>query len=329
MRAYVIDAFGGPDGFHPMDLPTPAPPEGHVLLSVRATSVNPVDCKIRSGAVAAIAPAFPAILHMDVAGVVERVGAGAGRFREGDAVYGCAGGLKGIAGALADYMVADERLLAPKPPSLSFAEAAALPLVTITAWEALDRAGVREGRNTLIFGATGGVGHVAVQLARARGARVCATTAGARKVALARSLGADEVIDRADGGDGVYAQRLNRPEGFDVVIDTVGGAVLDQALAAAGLYGDVASIVTRSSHDLSPMHAKSLSLHVIFMLLPMLTGQGRERHGAILEQAAALVEEGRLRPLIDDRGFSFAQAGEAHALLESGQAVGKVSLVND
>lgn len=288
-----------------------------------------MDCKIRSGQVAAIAPDFPAVLHMDVAGVVDKVGPGVSRFREGDAIYGCAGGLKGIPGALADVMVADENLLALKPPSLSFEEAAALPLVTITAWEAMDRAKVREGRATLVFGATGGVGHVAVQLACARGARVTATTAGAEKVALVRSLGAQEVIDRADGGDDLYMKRLNRTPGFDVVVDTVGDAVLDQALAVAGMYGDVVSIVTRASHDLSPMHSKSLSLHVIFMLLPMLTGQGRQRHGAILEQAATLVAEGRLRPLIDKRRFSFAQAGQAHALLESGQAIGKVVLTNE
>lgn len=140
---------------------------GHVLIRVRASSVNPVDYKIRSGM--PIAPDFPAVLHGDVAGEVVEVGEGVSDFAVGDAVYGCAGGVSGTQGALAEYMLADARLLAPKPSNLSMEQAAALPLVGITAWEGLERTRVIAGANVLVHGGTGGVGHMALQLARTLG----------------------------------------------------------------------------------------------------------------------------------------------------------------
>ena len=176
MKAQVIRSFGDTSVFQLEEIPVPTVLPGHVLIEVKATSVNPIDTKVRSGAVPAVSPSFPAILHGDVAGIVREVGEGVTEFRPGDEVYGCAGGFKGTGGALAQFMLADARLLAPKPKNLSMEEAAAIPLVTITAWEALfDRANLQAGDEILIHGAAGGVGHVAIQLAKWKGAKVYTT----------------------------------------------------------------------------------------------------------------------------------------------------------
>lgn len=186
-----------------------------------------------------IAPDFPAVLHGDVAGVIEAVGEGVSVFQPGDEVYACAGGVKGLGGALAEFLLADAALVAKKPTSLSMREVVALPLVSITAWEGLiDRAKVQAGQNVLIYGATGGVGHIGISL----------------------------------------------------------------------------------------VHIKGLTLHVFFMLIPMLHGIGLAHHGEILSKLAHLVDEGKVRPLIDPKSFSFSEIAEAHQYAESGQAIGKVAL---
>lgn len=179
MRAMVIDRQGPSSVFHEAERPCPQTRPGHVLIRVRASSVNPVDYKIRSGM--PIAPDFPAVLHGDVAGEVVEVGEGVSDFAVGDAVYGCAGGVSGTQGALAEYMLADARLLAPKPSNLSMEQAAALPLVGITAWEGLERTRVIAGANVLVHGGTGGVGHMALQLARTLGATITTTVSTRRR----------------------------------------------------------------------------------------------------------------------------------------------------
>ncbi|MBW4454736.1 MAG: alcohol dehydrogenase catalytic domain-containing protein [Nostoc indistinguendum CM1-VF10] len=175
MKALVIDQFGGSNIFREADLPIPLILPHHVLIRVAATSINPVDLKIRQGLVADITPALPAVLHGDVAGTVKAVGVGVNDFQVGDEVYACAGGVKGLGGALAEYMLVDANLVAHKPVSTTMAEAAALPLVSITAWEGMiDRAKIQPGQKVLIYGATGGVGHIAVQLVKWAGATVFA-----------------------------------------------------------------------------------------------------------------------------------------------------------
>src|SRR5690606_34134717 len=162
---------------------------GQVLIRVRAVSVNPADTKIRAHG-GALGPKLPAILGMDVAGDVVAVGSDVKGFAAGDRVYGCVGGLGELQGTLAEFVAADARLLAHLPRNLSFREAAALPLVSITAWEGwIDKAGLKPQEHVLVFGATGGVGHVAVQMAKAHGARVTAIVSSERKAELARSLG--------------------------------------------------------------------------------------------------------------------------------------------
>jgi len=324
MKALVLTDFGDADNFELREVPDPQPGPGQVLVRVAATSVNPVDYKIRHGG-SAIAPELPAILGMDVAGTVEAVGGGVTGFGPGDEVYGCAGGLRGIPGALAEWMAADARLLAPKPPSLSMREAAALPLVSITAWDGLiDRVRGLDGRRVLVYGGTGGVGHVALQLAKAHGAWVATTASSAEKAAICRDLGADEVIDYRQEKPEEYVERLTGGAGFDVIYDSIGGENLDRAFQAAALDGEVVSIVARQTYDLSPAMAKGLTLHIVFMLIPMIHDRNRAHHGEILRGVAELVEAGKLRPLLDDHRFTLAQGADAHRHLESGGAIGKV-----
>ena len=327
MNAILIDRFGGPEELHPAVIPRPALRPGHVLIEVGASSVNPVDFKIRAYG-PPIAPTLPAVLHGDVAGTIIEVEDGVATFRPGDEVYACAGGVKGLGGALADYMLADADLVALKPRTLTMAQAATLPLVSLTAWEGLfDRARLQAGQTVLVYGGTGGVGSVAIQLARWAGATVFATASSPEKAAIARQLGATETIDYARQSVADYVRQYTDGKGFDVVFDTVGDANLPHALAAAATSGTVICITQKGEYNLSEMHAKGLSLHFVFMLLPMLTGAGRAHQGNTLRQVAKLVEEGNLRPLVHEQTFSFAEVGAAHRLLEQGQAIGKIALV--
>jgi NADPH:quinone reductase len=325
MKAWVINQFGGPNVFEETDLPVPELPSTHVLIRVTATSINPVDYKIRGGIVTDIAPEFPAILHGDVAGVIEAVGAEVNDFKTGDEVYACAGGVKGVGGALAEYMVADANLVAYKPSSLTMAEAAALPLVSITAWEGLiERAKLQSKHKVLIYGATGGVGHIGVQLSKWVGATVYAMVSNPEKAEIAHKLGADFTINYRQQPVEEFVAEYTDGEGFDVVFDTVGNDNLQNAFKAAKLNGTVVSIVSLSSQDLTLVHAKGLTLHLVFMLIPMLFGVNRISHREILSKLAQLVDEGHVHPLLDSKTFSFPEIAHAHHFSESGQAIGKV-----
>lgn len=324
MRAQIIRSFGGPEVFEAAKIPDPKPKAGEVLVRLAATSVNPIDWKLRRNGPAAT-PELPAVLGCDVAGTVVALGEGVRDFAIGDAVFGCAGGVRGVSGgSYAELIAADARLLARAPASLPLREAAALPLVAITAWEGLERAGVTEGSTVLVHGGTGGVGHVAVQLAKARGAKVFATVSSDAKAAIARELGADEAINYREEAVADYVARLTGGRGFDVVFDTTGGRDIATSFEAARLNGQVVVIVASFTADLMPMHSKGLSLHAVFMPIPMLHDVGREAHGAIMREIAALVDAGKLRPLLDPERFELDQVGAAQAKLEDGKALGKI-----
>ena len=332
MKAYRVHEYGEAAKFVENEVEKPKAKQGHVVVEVKATSLNPVDHKLLKSDLG-INPALPGTLHMDVAGVISEVGDGVTAFKTGDEIYGCAGGLQGkagnIEGALADFMVVDSDLIALKPKSLSFAESAALPLVTITAWEGLfDRACIKKGDHILVHAGTGGVGHIAIQLAKRHGAKVATTVSSQDKARIATDLGADEIIFYHDETVKDYKQRLTADEGFDVVFDTIGGENLDKSLSAVKISGQVISIIGTNKHDLSPMHMKGLSLHLVFMLLPMLTGKGRTHHGVLLEKVAKWVDEGLIKPLIHEEKFCFSQANEAHALFASNKHIGKIVLEN-
>ncbi len=325
MKAMVLNAYGEAAEFVPAELPTPAVQAGHVLVRVAATSINTVDTMIRSVGQENLpfAPDLPAVLGMDFAGTVVEVGPGVTTFAPGDEVYGCAGGLAGLQGALAEYMPADVRLIAHKPKTLSMREAAAIPLVGITAYEGLTRAGVRAGQKVLVHGGAGGVGHLALQLARHSGAEVFATGTGSDQAKVIEGFGATS-IDFKTETVADYVAKHTGGTGFDVVFDSVGGANLTNSFEAATLNGHVATTVSLLELDLSPVHFKGLSLHVVFMLLPMLHDHRREEHGAILATLAERADAGALKPLLDEKKFGFAEVGEAYARLISGQAIGKV-----
>lgn len=324
MKAQMIRAFGSPDVFELTTLPDPSPAPGQVLVRVQAASVNPVDYKTRRTG-PAFAPELPAVLGCDMAGEVVEVGEGVTGFAPGDPVYGCVGGVRGMPGTYAERVAADARLLAHRPRDVSAREAAAMPLVTITAWEALyDRANVGEGQSVLIHGGAGGVGHVAIQLAKARGAKVFTTVSSPEKADIARRLGADGIINYREERVDAYTRRLTQGHGFDVVFDATGGSDIATSFAAARLNGQVVTIVSHYEADLAPMHIKGLTLHVVFMLIPMLHDIGRARHGEILTQAAELVHRQRLRALLDPQRFTLADLPAAHRHAESGRAVGKV-----
>ncbi|PGU09370.1 quinone oxidoreductase [Bacillus cereus] len=330
MKAQIIHSFGDSSVFQLEEVSKPKLLPGHVLIHVKATSVNPIDTKMRSGAVSSVAPEFPAILHGDVAGIVIEIGEGVSKFELGDEVYGCAGGFKGTTGgALAEFMLADARLIAHKPKNLTTEEAAALPLVAITAWESLfDRANIKSGQNVLIHGATGGVGHVAIQLAKWAGAKVFTTASQQNKVEIAHHLGADIAINYKEESVQEYVQKHTNGNGFEVIFDTVGGKNLDNSFEAAAVNGTIATIAARSTHDLSPLHAKGLSLHVTFMALKLLHTDKRNDCGEILTKITQIVEEGKLRPLLDSKTFTFDEVAQAHEYLESNKAIGKIVLKN-
>ncbi|MGR3632957.1 MAG: zinc-dependent alcohol dehydrogenase family protein [Limimaricola soesokkakensis] len=324
MKTMILNDYGPDAAFTPAETERPSVKPGHVLVRVKATSVNTVDTMIRDmGKDLPLSPDLPAILGMDFAGIVEEVGEGVAGFAVGDEVYGCAGGLADLQGALAEYMLADARLIAPKPTSLSMREAAALPLVGITAWEGLHRAGVGRDQKVLVQGGAGGVGHLAVQLARHLEAEVWSTGTGEAKLAAIEKFGATPIDYQAETVE-AYVAAHTGGAGFDVVFDTVGGENMTNSFAAAALNAQVVSTVALLALDLSPAHFKGLSLHVVFMLLPMLHDVGREAHGAILADLAKLVDAGAVKPLLDEQRFGLAEVGDAYARLKSGEAMGKV-----
>jgi len=195
MKAWQTPQYGQEAEFEQTELPIPSIKDGEILIQVKAISLNPVDNKMLRNDLG-INPELPATMHGDVSGVVAKVGVGVTSFKEGDEVYACAGGFVGTPGATAEYMPADAKLVAHKPESLSFREAAALPLVAITAWESLiDHAEIQEGDHVLVHSGTGGVGHVAAQLAKAKGARVATTISSDKKSQLSKKLGTDETIN--------------------------------------------------------------------------------------------------------------------------------------
>lgn len=324
MKAMILNEYGAHAEFRLTDISRPTVKPRHLLVRVAATSVNTIDTIIRQmGKELPLSPDLPAVLGMDFAGTVEAVGEGVTGFAPGDEVYGCAGGLADLQGTLAESMLADARLVAHKPKTLSMREAAALPLVGITAYEGLQRAGVHSGQKVLVHGGTGGVGHVAVQLARHFGADVYATVSRDEQFGIIEQYGATGINYKTEKiAD--YVAKYTNGAGFDVVFDSVGGANMSNSFEAAALNGQVSTTVSMLELDLTPAHFKGLSLHVVFMLIPMLYDHKREEHGAILAKLSEIVDAGALKPLLDEKQFGLAEVGQAYDRLSSRQAIGKV-----
>lgn len=323
MRALILDNYSTPFRLDP-NYPTPTPAKGQVLVRIAASGVNPLDIKIKSGQAAHAQSKPPAILGLDLAGTVIAIGKDVPEFQPGDEVYGMTGGVAGIPGTLAEYAAVDASLLAPKPRNLSMREAAALPLITITAWEGLiDRADVKAGQTVLVHGGAGGVGHIAIQLAKALGAQVFTTVSPAKRP-LIESYGATP-IDHTSLSTEEYLWQYTDGEGFDIVFDTLGGAVLDSSFKSVKRYtGHVVSALGWGTHSLAPLSFRGATYSGVFTLYPLISGQGRSHHSEILRQAATLIETGKITPLLDKGRYTMETVEEAYGTIEQKKNTGKV-----
>lgn len=322
MRALILDNYETAQ-FRSTQIDKPSAGAGEVLVRIVASGVNPIDYKIRTGQAPYAMPELPAVLGTDLAGVVEAVGEGVTAFKAGDEVYGLTGGVRGLQGSLAEFAAVDARLLALKPKNLSMREAAALPLVALTAWEGLvDRAKVQAGQKVLVQGGAGGVGHLVIQLAVAHGAEVFATVRS-HGVETVRRLGATP-IDVTTTSVADYVAEHTDGKGFDIIYDTIGGPALDSAFEAIAHYGHIASCAAFGEHALATGSLRCATLSGVFVLLPMLTGERRAHHGDVLRQVTELVEAGRVAAIVDARRFDLDSAMDAHALVEQGGAQVKV-----
>jgi NADPH2:quinone reductase len=321
MQALVLNQYNGP--LELTRLPRPQPTRGQVLVRIAASGLNPLDTKIRAGAAAHAKHPLPLVLGIDMAGVVEAVGADVAGFKAGDEVYGMTGGVGGIQGSLAQYAAVDADLLALKPSTLSMREAAALPLAFITAYSGIvDRARLQAGQSVLVQGGAGGVGHVAVQLARALGATVFATASTRDQAVLAR-LGATPIDYREHSVEQIV-QTHTAGAGFDLVVDTVGGATLDASFAAVKHVGHVVSALGWGTHALAPLSFREATYSGVFTLYPLLSGQRRAHHGEMLREATRLAESGQLTPIVDLRRFDLSSAEAAYRAIEDRTARGKI-----
>lgn len=329
MRAVLMTAQGGPEVLELREIPEPAirsPQE--VKVRLRAAGVNPLDTKLRARGT--FHPdAMPAVLGCDGAGIVVETGAEVTRFRPGDEVWFCDGGLGGTQGCYAEYKVLDQHLARRKPASLDFFEAAAAPLVLITAWEALhDRAPLEPGDRVLIHAAAGGVGHVAVQLAALAGARVMGTAGTREKAAFACSLGAEACIVHRERDFVAAALEWSGGRGVDAALDTVGGEVFRRSVEALAHYGELVTLLEPPS-DIAWKEARNRNLRVgfVLMLTPMLRDlpAARAHQGDILDRCAERIDAGELQVHVD-RVLPLAQAAEAHRLIEGRAVTGKLVL---
>jgi NADPH2:quinone reductase len=331
MKAIATETPGSPGVLKLYDIPAPTiQKQTEVLVRLRAAGVNPIDTKLRARGTF-YPERTPHVLGCDGAGVVEAVGAGVRGFQVGDEVFFCNGGLGGPTGTYTELAVVDERFLAPKPASLTFAEAAAAPLILITAWESLyDRGRLQAGQKVLVQAGAGGVGHVAVQLAKLQGAEVCTTVSSEAKAEFVRALGADAVIFYKNTDVVGEVLAWTGGEGVDLAFDTVGGETFYKTIPAVKIYGDLVTILEPDPAlgNLKTARTRNLRISLELMLTPMLQGLVDEQaqQARILQQCARLCD----RNLLDihvSKTFPLEQASSAHELLEAGSVTGKIVLL--
>ena len=299
-----------------------------IKVRLKAASVNPVDTKLRNRGVF-YPDALPAILGCDGAGEVVETGDKVTRFMKGDDVWYCHGGHGGAQGNYAEYTVLDEKEAEMKPARISYEQAAALPLVAITAWEALfDRAGLKARQSVLIHAGAGGVGHVAIQLAKSAGARVCTTVSTDEKAKFVKHLGADRVIRYQDCDFVEEVMQWTNGEGVDVVLDSVGGETFQRSMSAARVYGHVNTLLDPGTDiDWKEARNRNLSISFTLMLTPALMdlAEARRRQGKILHRCAKLITDFKLKPTVTDV-LPLKDAAVAHQMIEQGHVEGKIVL---
>jgi NADPH2:quinone reductase len=330
MKAILMTAPGNPEVLQLQEVADPKiQKDTQILVRLRAAGINPIDTKLRKRGTF-YPEKMPAILGCDGAGVIEAVGTKVQRFQVGDEVYFCQGGLGAEIGNYAELVVVDERYVARKPTSLSFAEAAAVPLVVITAWEALyDRGRLEAGQQVLIHAGAGGVGHVAIQLAKLQGAKVCTTVSTPEKANFVRQLGADHVIFYQQTDFVPAALDWTEGKGVDLAFDTVGGDTLSQTFSAVRMYGDVVTILEPdAATNWKPARMRNLRFSLELMLTPLLQDieDAQRSQAKILEQCAQLIDQGQLKIQLTHT-FPLKEAAAAHQLIETGSMSGKIVLV--
>ncbi|MDQ7057929.1 MAG: zinc-dependent alcohol dehydrogenase family protein [Ghiorsea sp.] len=335
MQAIIIKEAGAMDVLELCDIAKPETcAADEVIVKVMAAGVNPIDTKLRQNGMMFDA-AYPAVLGCDGAGFVEQIGEGVDHLQVGDLVYYCYGGLGQKSacghsvGNYAEYAVVKAAFVANKPDSLDFDSAAAAPLVCITAWEALfDRARLQSGQKVFIHAGAGGVGHVAIQLAKLAGAEVATTVSSAEKEAFVRELGADLIIHYHKEDVAQALLSWTDGQGVDIALDTVGGDALKQLIPAMRLYGDLVSLLQIPDDlDWKNLRVKNVRVSQALMLTPMLLQSNPlgEHHAAILEQCGQFFDEGKLAIYVDET-LPLQDAKKAHDRIEQGHQTGKLVL---
>ncbi|NJL78815.1 MAG: zinc-dependent alcohol dehydrogenase family protein [Richelia sp. RM2_1_2] len=331
MKAVLMTAPGKPEVLQLREMPNPLPPQNtELLVRLKAAGVNPIDTKLRQRGTF-YPDKMPAILGCDGAGIVEAVGNAVKRFRVGDEVYFCNGGIGDRQGNYAEFTTVDERFVAAKPKFVSFIEAAAAPLVLITAWEALyERGRLQPGEKVLIHAGAGGVGHVAIQLAKLKGADVCTTVSCEEKADFVKHLGTDYAINYKETDFVKAALNWTNGEGVDLAFDTVGGETFEKTFPAIRIYGDIVTILQPSPEtNWKVARQRNSRISLELMLTPMLQGmvEAQVHHGEILAECANWMDAGKLKVCVN-RTFGLEEVGKAHELLEAGSMVGKLVIVN-
>ena len=326
MHAMLMTAVGGPEVLQPGEIPEPRIEHpNQVKVRLHAAGLNPVDTKLRARGLF-FADALPAILGLDGTGEVVETGGAVTRFRPGDRVWFCNGGLGREPGCYAQYTLVDEDVAQPLPEGIDYPQAAAAPLVLITAWEALyDRACMEPDKTVLIHGAAGGVGHVAVQLAKLAGCRVLANVSDEAKAGFVRDLGADEVIRYRDQDLAGAVTELTGGRGADIVLDCVGPRVFRASIPLTAHYGDLVTLLDPGP-DTEWKEARNRNLRIGFelMLTPLLQDLpgARAHQGDILRRCGEHLAQGSLRIEVS-RTYPLVEAAQAHRDLEAGHTLGK------
>jgi len=328
MKAIVMTAVGTPDVLTLQDMAEPEITQPtQIKVKLQAAGVNPVDTKIRRNGLLYDRP-LPAILGCDGAGIVVETGTDVDRFKVGDKVWFCHGGLGREAGNYAGYNVLDQRWAALMPNTFSFTEAAALPLVLITAAGALfGRGGLEAGQTVLIHAGAGGVGSVAIQLAKLKGARVLTTVSSEQKAEWVKNLGADDVIFYRQDTLADAVERLTDGKGADLVFDTVGPDVFNDSIGVTAYFGRLVTLLDPGAVNLAEARLRNLLLGFELMLTPMLKDlhEARDKHIDILNQCAAYADQGLLKAPIGAQ-LPLAEAAKAHEMIETGHTTGKIVL---
>ncbi len=328
MKVIQLPQHGDPDLLETAEMTDPeieTPTE--IKVKLQAAGVNPIDTKLRAG----FYPInnFPAVLGCDGAGIVEQVGSDVTRVKEGDEVYFFHGGLDGIQGNYTEYKVLDERFVALKPISIDFTQAAAAPLVLLTAWEALfDRAQLEKDHTVFINAGAGGVGHVAIQLAKQFGARVCTTVSNEEKAAFVKDLGADFIINYKEQDVVETIMEWTDNKGVDIAMDNVGGEAIQETFPAICHYGEMVSLLQPDNTvDWAVARFRNIRFSFEVMLSPLLFDLkvAQSHQTSILEQCSGLIDEGKLRLHVSDI-MPLEKAANAHRQIESGHTTGKIVL---